>query len=131
MHHALCGTGASEGIRTPDLLITNQLLCQLSYAGATAGTTDRYGPDRVYGCTLAERVEGGNRGQWRPVDVVGVSVIPAHRARGIRAGTADAGASITHSARGATYSPLPSCGRLSGLTQHHCSSGSSRDTRDP
>ena len=26
-------SGASAGNRTPDLLITNQLLCQLSYAG--------------------------------------------------------------------------------------------------
>lgn len=26
-------SGASEESRTPDLLITNQLLCQLSYAG--------------------------------------------------------------------------------------------------
>ena len=25
--------GAGRGIRTPDLLITNQLLCQLSYSG--------------------------------------------------------------------------------------------------
>ena len=25
--------GANEGTRTPDLLITNQLLCQLSYVG--------------------------------------------------------------------------------------------------
>ena len=28
-------SGASEGIRTPGLLITNQLLYQLSYAGLT------------------------------------------------------------------------------------------------
>ena len=27
-------SGAGEGSRTPDLLITNQLLCQLSYASA-------------------------------------------------------------------------------------------------
>ncbi len=27
--------GATEGIRTPDLMITNQLLYQLSYGGAT------------------------------------------------------------------------------------------------
>ena len=28
--------GAGRGIRTPDLLITNQLLCQLSYSGTCA-----------------------------------------------------------------------------------------------
>ncbi len=27
------GLGAGRGIRTPDLLITNQMLCQLSYSG--------------------------------------------------------------------------------------------------
>ncbi len=29
----ILGDGARRGIRTSDLLITNQLLCQLSYAG--------------------------------------------------------------------------------------------------
>ena len=32
--------GAGEGTRTPDLLITNQLLYQLSYAGPRSGNTN-------------------------------------------------------------------------------------------
>lgn len=35
-------TGAGEGIRTPDLMITNQLLYQLSYTGFfVSGRQDR------------------------------------------------------------------------------------------
>ena len=38
-----CHTGADEGTRTLNLLITNQLLCQLSYAsGGRGNSTDRY-----------------------------------------------------------------------------------------
>ena len=37
--HILNSPGASEGNRTPDPLITNQLLCRLSYAGYRARNT--------------------------------------------------------------------------------------------
>jgi hypothetical protein len=38
--------GARRGDRTPDLLITNQLLYQLSYAGLKTGTKDERAKDR-------------------------------------------------------------------------------------
>src|SRR3954468_10115533 len=36
-HLTTCPTGAREGTRTPDQLITNQLLYQLSYSGNVPG----------------------------------------------------------------------------------------------
>ncbi len=35
---SLARAGATEGTRTPDPLITNQLLYQLSYGGKTSGS---------------------------------------------------------------------------------------------
>ncbi len=36
-------SGAWEGNRTPDLLITNELLCRLSYPGASTHSTGKSG----------------------------------------------------------------------------------------
>ena len=47
--------GASEGTRTPDLLITNQLLYQLSYAGNLAETLDTRGSKEGQAPTAAVR----------------------------------------------------------------------------
>lgn len=40
-------TGAGAGNRTPDLLITSQLLCQLSYASTTESSLERSDRARV------------------------------------------------------------------------------------
>jgi hypothetical protein len=40
--------GAARGIRTPDPLITNEVLYQLSYCGALALTTRAQSPGAVY-----------------------------------------------------------------------------------
>jgi hypothetical protein len=39
--HCHFSSGATEGNRTPDPLITNQLLCQLSYGGAHPKRTEK------------------------------------------------------------------------------------------
>ena len=42
--HSLIKTGAARGIRTPDPIITNDVLYQLSYCGARC-----YGPNSAMG----------------------------------------------------------------------------------
>ncbi len=54
--HALPSYVASEGIRTPDPLITNQPLYLLSYAGATACGQEPY----LFNLYLPNVAKGGN-----------------------------------------------------------------------
>ena len=56
-HSALRRTGAGEGIRTPDRLITNQELYQLSYASLipNPGGETPNGPNSTVRCQIAQR----------------------------------------------------------------------------
>ena len=53
VHETHINPGAAEGSRTPNLLITNQALCQLSYSGPLGGIIHR-DADPKSGKTLGE-----------------------------------------------------------------------------